>query len=209
MRDHFTKHQYAKPKQATMHKRRVYQNKNPKCFFFFFQPSRSQKIKVIQLLTVTQDITLDLAGINPGNEVLHVARNQESRIIDDLRTNTDMALLNESSSLARISQHSITYTLNSEPSPTPQLTALIVSTMPERTMKTANRRRHSAETVTSRSTLDRPAPCSRDCFRIPMRHSFSSSSDSSFLRSGSASGSSWESLCASWRREPQSALYLR
>lgn len=118
MRDHFTKHQYAKPKQATMHKRRVYQNKNPKCFFFFFfQPSRSQKIKVIQLLTVTQDITLDLAGINPGNEVLHVARNQESRIIDDLRTNTDMALLNESSSLARISQHSITYMLNSEPSP--------------------------------------------------------------------------------------------
>lgn len=179
---------------------------------FFLKPSRSQKIKVIQLLTVTQDVALDLTGINPGNEVLHVAGNQESRVIDDLRTNTDMALLNKSSSLAKkkkvsIPFHSIHSTQNQVP--TPQLTALIVSTMPERTMKTANRRRHSAETVTSRSTLERPAPCSRDCFRIPMRHSFSSSSDSSFLRSGSASGSSWESLCASWRREPQSALYLR
>lgn len=68
---------------------------------FFLKPSRSQKIKVIQLLTVTQDVALDLTGINPGNEILHVAGNQESRIIDDLRTDTDMALLDESSSLAK------------------------------------------------------------------------------------------------------------
>jgi hypothetical protein len=105
MRYHFMKHQYAKPKQATMHKRRVYQNKNPKCFFF----NQSQKIKVVQLLTVTQDVALDLTGINPGDEVLHVASNQESRIIDDFRTNTDMSLFNESSSLAKESQHSIAY----------------------------------------------------------------------------------------------------
>jgi hypothetical protein len=35
-------------------------------------------------------------GINPGNKVLHVTGNQESRIIHDLGTNTDMTLLNES-----------------------------------------------------------------------------------------------------------------
>lgn len=81
-----------------MHKRRVYQNKDPKCFFLSDQMP-SQKIKVIQLLPVTQDIALNLAGINPGDKVLHVTRNQKSRIIDNLRTNTDMALLNESSSL--------------------------------------------------------------------------------------------------------------
>jgi hypothetical protein len=33
----------------------------------------SQKIKVIQLLTVPHDVTLDLAGVNPGNVVLHIA----------------------------------------------------------------------------------------------------------------------------------------
>lgn len=63
---------------------------------FLFSDNRSQKIKVIQLLTVTQDIALDLTGVDPSHEVLHIARNQEGRIIDDLRTNTNVTLFNES-----------------------------------------------------------------------------------------------------------------
>lgn len=89
-----------------MHKRRVYQRQKPKMLFCFSFPphgNRSQKIKVIQLITVAQNVALDLARIDPGNEILHVTRNQESRIIHDLCTNTDMTLLNESSGLQIIS----------------------------------------------------------------------------------------------------------
>jgi hypothetical protein len=81
-----------------MHKRRVYQNKNPKCFFPL-PHTKSQQIIVIQLLPVPQDIALNLTRVHPSNEILHVTSNQESRITDNLRTNTDMTLFNESSSL--------------------------------------------------------------------------------------------------------------
>jgi hypothetical protein len=88
-------------KQATMHKRRVYQRQKPKMLSFFgsFHMNRSQQIEVIQLLTVTQDVALDLTGIDPSDKVLHVARDKECRVIDDLGTNTDMALLDESGRL--------------------------------------------------------------------------------------------------------------
>jgi hypothetical protein len=59
----------------------------------------SQKIKVIQLLTVTENVPLDLTGVDPGHEVLHVTSNQEGRVIDNLSTDTDVALLDESGSL--------------------------------------------------------------------------------------------------------------
>lgn len=59
----------------------------------------SQKIKVIQLLTVPHDVTLDLAGVNPGDIVLHIPGNQVSRVIDDLSTNTNLALLDKGGSL--------------------------------------------------------------------------------------------------------------
>lgn len=62
--------------------------------------SHSKKIKVIQLVTVLHDVALDLAGVDPGNEVLHVAGNQEGGIVDDFGSNADMTLLDESSSLS-------------------------------------------------------------------------------------------------------------
>jgi hypothetical protein len=83
-----------------MHKRRVYQRQKPKMpFVFLLTWNPSQKIKVIQLLTVTENVPLDLTGVDPGHKVLHVTCNQESWVIDNLSTDTDVALLDESGSL--------------------------------------------------------------------------------------------------------------
>lgn len=71
--------------------------------FCSFHRNPSQQIEVIQLLTVAQDIALNLTGINPSNKVFHVTGDQERRIIDNLGTNADMALLDESRRLDNIS----------------------------------------------------------------------------------------------------------
>lgn len=100
-------------------------------------------------------------------------------------------------------------TLNKNPGEKGKQTALTFSTIPPLTITTPSLLLQNAETVTSRSTLDNPAPCSRLCFNIPIRHNFSSTSLSSCRRTGSVSGSKADSLCASWRSEPQRLLYLR
>lgn len=88
-----------------MHKRRVYQSS--KCFLNCVAGrqlktsihAQSQKIKVIQFLPIPHNIALDLAGVDPGHKVLHIASHQESRVSDNLSPDTDMALLNKRSRL--------------------------------------------------------------------------------------------------------------
>jgi hypothetical protein len=55
----------------------------------------SQKIIVIQLLAVPENVALNLTGVDPGHEVFHVAGNQESRIIDNLCSDADVTLFDE------------------------------------------------------------------------------------------------------------------
>lgn len=64
---------------------------------------QSQKIKIIQLLAIPHDIALDLAGVDPGHKVLHIAAHQKSRVIDNLSPNADMTLFNKCSSLSMVS----------------------------------------------------------------------------------------------------------
>lgn len=64
---------------------------------------QSQKIKVIQLLTIPHDVALDLAGVDPGHEVLHIAAHQKRRVVDNFRPNADVTLLDERSSLLKVS----------------------------------------------------------------------------------------------------------
>lgn len=61
--------------------------------------SHLQQIEVVQLVAVLHNVALDLAGVDPGDEVLHVASNQESGIVNDFSSNADVALLDEGSSL--------------------------------------------------------------------------------------------------------------
>lgn len=105
------------PVNYRMHKRRVYQNRTQNAFFSETEPnghfptlraplpssqvvySHLKKIEVIQLVTVLHDVALDLAGVDPGNEVLHVASNQESGIVNDFSSNAYVTLLDESGGL--------------------------------------------------------------------------------------------------------------
>jgi hypothetical protein len=48
---------------------------------------------------VPHDIPLDLAAVDPGDEILHVAGNQEGRVVDDLGADADMASFHECRSL--------------------------------------------------------------------------------------------------------------
>lgn len=74
-----------------MHKRRV---SNTKIL------SRSQHVEVIHLVLVAHDVALDLAGVDPGHKVLHVASDEVGRVVDDFRSNADVALFDECSRLA-------------------------------------------------------------------------------------------------------------
>lgn len=66
-----------------------------------FAKPTSQKIKVIQLLAVPHNIALDLAGVDPGHKVLHIATHQECRVSDNFSPDTNMTLFDESSSLGK------------------------------------------------------------------------------------------------------------
>jgi hypothetical protein len=46
-------------------------------------------------------VTLELARVDPGNEILHVASDEEGRVVDEIGTNTDVALLNVGDGLMR------------------------------------------------------------------------------------------------------------
>lgn len=89
-----------------MHKRRVYQTEAnafetaPQLRVGTAVHTRSQKIKIIQLLPVPHDVALDLAGVDPGHKVLHIASHQEGRVSDNLSSDTDMALFDKCSSLS-------------------------------------------------------------------------------------------------------------
>lgn len=71
----------------------------------FLTKTTSHKVKVIKLLAVTHDILLDLAGVDPSDEILHITSDQESGIVHNLCSDTDMTLLDESRSLNTNSQH--------------------------------------------------------------------------------------------------------
>lgn len=68
--------------------------------------SHLKKIKVIHLIAVLHDVALNLARVDPSNEILHVASDQESGIIDDFGSNANMTLFNECSSLVTLVRHS-------------------------------------------------------------------------------------------------------
>lgn len=61
------------------------------------EPSQQdlQKIKIIQLIPILQDIPLDLTPIDPSDKVLHASRNKVSSISHSLRTDSNMTLLND------------------------------------------------------------------------------------------------------------------
>lgn len=73
-------------------KRRVYKQK-----------IQSQHIKVIHLILVPHNIPLDLAGVDPGDKVLHIASDEESRVGDNLCSDADVALFDEGGCLRFIS----------------------------------------------------------------------------------------------------------
>lgn len=61
--------------------------------------TRSKKIEIIQFVAILHDVALDLAGVDPSHKVLHIAGDQESGIINDLCSNADMTLFDESCGL--------------------------------------------------------------------------------------------------------------
>ena len=52
-----------------------------------------EQIKVVQLVVVPRDGSLDLARVDPGDKVLHVSCHHESRIANCIRAHTHMPLL--------------------------------------------------------------------------------------------------------------------
>ena len=55
----------------------------------------SQQIEIIQLIPVLEDITFHLAAIDPGDEILHVAGDEEGGVGDDFGADADVALFDE------------------------------------------------------------------------------------------------------------------
>lgn len=56
---------------------------------------RSQQFEIVQLVAVLHDGALDLAGIDPCDEVLHTAGHEISRIRNDFRADSHVALFDE------------------------------------------------------------------------------------------------------------------
>ena len=55
----------------------------------------SKQIKVIQLIPILQDVPLDLARVDPSNQILHIPRDEKRRICNDFRACSNVALLDE------------------------------------------------------------------------------------------------------------------
>lgn len=55
----------------------------------------SKQIEIIQLIPVLEDIAFDLAAIDPGDEILHVAGDEEGGVGDDFGADADVALFDE------------------------------------------------------------------------------------------------------------------
>lgn len=81
------------------------------CSFKAFFPSSlispSYQIEIIQLVPVFEDIPFDLAAIDPGDKVLHVAGNKEGRVGNDFGADADVALLDEFDRLYSIRKHAL------------------------------------------------------------------------------------------------------
>lgn len=75
--------------------------------------SPSEQIEIIQFVPILEDVPLHLAAVHPRHEILHVARDEESRIDDDFRTDANMALFDEFDGLVESPQ------LASRPPPYP------------------------------------------------------------------------------------------
>lgn len=60
-----------------------------------------QQIEIVQLVPVAHDVALDLAGVHPGHEILHIPGDQERRIRDDFCPDSNVALFNERNCLYR------------------------------------------------------------------------------------------------------------
>lgn len=54
-----------------------------------------QQIEIVQLVPVAHNVALDLAGIHPGHEVLHIPSDQECRIRDDFCPDSNVPLFDE------------------------------------------------------------------------------------------------------------------
>lgn len=67
----------------------------------------SQQLEIVQLVAVLHDGALDLAGINPGHEVLHIAINQISRVRDDFGPDSHVALFDECNGLVSYYQYPV------------------------------------------------------------------------------------------------------
>lgn len=185
------------------------------------QSSSDHQVKVIKIIPVFHNRSLNLARVDPGDEILHTSCYQtakvsivnngvveesfdsQCRISDYLCAHSHMALFNPITK-SQLYPAPSTAQVKSSYRVTPVFTS---GTIPFLVINTPNLRRQNADTLTSCSTADNPAPCSRLCLRMPMAHSFSRISDSVFLRNGS-SGSSADSLCARLRRLPHMTLYF-
>ena len=53
------------------------------------------ELEVVELVAVLQDVALDLGRIDPGDEVLHVARDQVGGVGDGVGADADVALFDE------------------------------------------------------------------------------------------------------------------
>lgn len=62
-----------------------------------------QQIEVVQLVVVLCDRTLDVALVQPGDEVLEVPRDEEGGVCDDVCADADLALLDVCHGLSRSS----------------------------------------------------------------------------------------------------------
>ena len=177
----------------------------------------SQQIKIIQLIPVLEDIAFHLAAIDPGDEILHVAGDEEGGVGDDFGSHADVALFDEFDGLqdgCDIVSKRVAGILSRPPLDWSMcrdgcgrganlLTPVIVSLILNLVITTPNLRLHILLTPTLRSTSLNLTPS----LKIPMSYNFSSSSFSCFRRTGSV-GSRVDSAWARDFRAPQSRLYL-
>lgn len=77
-----------------------------------------EQVIVIDLIVILLHLPLNLATINPGNKVLHVAGNEHSRVLHKGRPHSNMPLLNKCGSLRQILGKLQPHHNNGESSPT-------------------------------------------------------------------------------------------
>jgi hypothetical protein len=76
-----------------------------KKFYFEVKIRSAVNVKIITHLFVLKNALSDGRCINPGDKVLHVAGHDEGRVLDHIRANSNMTLLDELSCCPEIFTH--------------------------------------------------------------------------------------------------------